>query len=43
VLGATDVSTGLTNNPLVDSFFLPLVLLMGVVVGYSVFKKLRKS
>ncbi len=31
VLGATSVSTGLTNNPWLDSFFLPLILaLLGV-------------
>lgn len=31
ILGVTTVSTGLTNNPFVDSFFLPLVLaLLGV-------------
>ncbi len=31
VLGATSVPTGLTNNPIVDSFFLPLILaLLGV-------------
>ena len=31
VLGATDVSTGLTNNFLIDSFFLPLIIaLLGI-------------
>ncbi len=31
VLGATSVSTGLTNNPLLDSFFIPLMIaLVGV-------------
>jgi hypothetical protein len=31
VLGATDVSTGLTNNFLVDSFFLPLMIALSGV------------
>ncbi|MSU60395.1 MAG: hypothetical protein EXS52_00565 [Candidatus Staskawiczbacteria bacterium] len=28
VLGATDVSTGLTNNPWVDNFFIPLMIVL---------------
>src|SRR4051812_23288241 len=35
VLGATNVSTGLTNNPMVDSFFIPLVI---AIVGVWVYK-----
>jgi uncharacterized repeat protein (TIGR01451 family) len=28
VLGATDISTGMTNNPITDSFFLPIMLII---------------
>jgi len=35
VLGASSVSTGLTNNPLLDSFFIPLVL---AIAGVWAFK-----
>ena len=31
VLGATTVSTGLTNNFLIDSFFLPLIIALAVI------------
>ncbi len=40
VLGATDVSTGLTNNPLIDSFFLPLVILIAGIWLFRYRKKL---
>ncbi|MBI1866231.1 MAG: PKD domain-containing protein, partial [Candidatus Staskawiczbacteria bacterium] len=31
VLGATDISTGFTNNLLVDSFFLPLIIALALI------------
>ena len=34
--GATNVSTGLTDNPLTDSFFIPLIL---VIIGIWAFKR----
>ena len=50
VLGATAVSTGLTNNPWVDSFFLPLLIaLVGVwffrsrIIGMPAWVNLRMA